>query len=151
VACVLHDISTTKMYDTVPGRFEVVSADEAARLLQAHGIDNQSALAAWLAITLHTTPGVAERLGGALGALRRAIMAEFGGTSVPVNQLGEQAVSLIERDLPRRQIEKELGDAIVRQSLQIPSKAPAVSWSGAMLREQQVNPDWSGVNKAFRV
>lgn len=148
-ACMLHDISTTEKYDTAPERFEVASADELARLLNDHGIDELSVREAWLAITLHTTPGVAERLSGAAGSLRRGIMAEFGATDVPLAQLGDQGMSFIQAQLPRLQIEKDLGDAIVRQASQVRSKAPTVSWSGAMLRAQEENPSWDGANKAF--
>jgi hypothetical protein len=60
VACILHDVSTAADYDAVPERFEVVAADAAVRVLLAHGFPEAAARDAWLAMALHTSPGIAE-------------------------------------------------------------------------------------------
>ena len=145
----LHDLSTIEKYDTVPQRFEVVAADEAARLLREHKISEDTIREAWLAMTLHTTPSIPERLPGAIGALRLAILAEFGGADVPSAQVGEQGMRVIRDELPRLEIEKQLGDAVVRQARKTPSKAPKVSWVGMMLRADERVPESGGVNQSF--
>ena len=66
VACILHDVSTAADYDAVPERFEVVAADAAVRVLLAHGFPEATARDAWLAMALHTSPGIAE-VGPCLG------------------------------------------------------------------------------------
>lgn len=148
-ACMLHDISVIEKYDSTPERFEVVSADEAARLLRTYQVDEESIREAWLAIALHSTPGIADRLPGIIKALRQAIMAEFGALAVPTVRIEEQDRDVISSDLPRLDIEKDLGQAVVRQALATRSKAPKLSWAGVMLRAKEENPDWEGVNKAF--
>ena len=148
VACILHDIATTEQYDGVLERFEVTGADMAARLLEEHGEPETAIRATWFGVALHTTPDVLERWYGAVGALRLGILAEFGAREPPVD---EEIVSMIQRDLPRLDIEKELGDAVVRQALKTKDKAPVVSWTGHMLRSKEENPEWDGANKAFGV
>ena len=149
VACMLHDISTTETYDVVPERFEVVSADETARLLRQHGENEEAVREAWLAVTLHTIPSIPERLPGAIGALRLAILAEFGAIDVPDMLVGEHGMSVIRDELPRLGIEKELGDAVVRQACKTPSKAPKVSWAGLMLSAHERDPESGDVNRSF--
>jgi len=45
--------------------------------------------------------------------------------------------------------EKDLGDAVVRQAVKDPLKAPGSSWPGDLLRAKRAEPEWEGVNKAF--
>ncbi|KAK4160085.1 hypothetical protein QBC43DRAFT_118915 [Cladorrhinum sp. PSN259] len=152
VACILHDIGTTSTYDSVPERFEVVSADVAARLLRTHGIPEPAVRDAWLAMSLHTSPGVAERLGGTVRALRLAVRADFGSyPQPPANDLpgGAEGMKLIRWQLPRLEIEKELGDAVANQAISEPQKAPKASWPGDLVRAKKADPGWEGVNKGF--
>ena len=149
VACMLHDIATVEKYDGNPLRFEVTGADEAAFLLRQHGVDEGSVREAWLAMSLHTSPGIAERIPGAVATLRQAIRAEFGGRDAPLARLGEHERNAICDEFPRLDIERDLGDSVVRQALKTRSKAPSASWPGIMLRAKEQNPDWDGVNKSF--
>lgn len=148
-ACMLHDISIVDRYDVTPERFEVVSADDAAHMLRQHDVDERLTREACLAMALHSTPGIGERLPGMIKALRQAIMAEFAALDVPASRLGESEQAIISNELPGLDIEKDLGYAVVRQALAAPKKAPKVSWSGVMLQAWKENPEWDGVNKAF--
>ncbi|KAK1829552.1 hypothetical protein QBC39DRAFT_262805 [Podospora conica] len=152
VACILHDVSTAADYDAVPERFEVVAADLAVGILRAHGCPEAAARDAWLAMALHTSPGIAERLGGMVRAVRLAVRADFG--SHPAPAAGEMpggagTVDVIRWKLPRLEIEKDLGDAVVRQALGQEQKAPKASWPGDLVRAKREDPDWEGVNKGF--
>lgn len=49
---------------------------------------------------------------------------------------GEDVVGEVERQLARFGVEKDLGDAVVRQALLLPSKAPGSSWPVDLLRAQ---------------
>ena len=51
--------------------------------------------------------------------------------------------------LPRLGVEKELGDAVVRQGRKTPGKTPLATWAGTMVQSYEQNPGWKGVNKAF--
>jgi len=168
VLCILHDIGTASQYDSVPERFEVVSADIASKLLRSHGISEPVVRDAWLAMSLHTSPGIAERLGGTVRALRLAIRADFGSyPTPPLERLpgGLESGNMIRWQLPRLEIEKELGDAVVRQALRAAGgnnsrgangvnkaaqKAPSGSWPGDLLREAEAAPPgYDGVNRGF--
>lgn len=162
VACILHDIGVAKDYDTVPDRFEIASADVAAGLLRKHHVPEPLVKDAWLAMSLHTSPGIAERLGGMVRALRLAVRADFGSFPQPdAHKIpgGQEGFNVIRWQLPRLEIEKELGDAVVNQALapqalaigewKHSQKAPKGSWPGDLVRGKKQNPGWEGVNKEF--
>ncbi|KAK0657750.1 hypothetical protein B0T16DRAFT_402491 [Cercophora newfieldiana] len=152
VACILHDVGTSQDHDAIPERFEVVGADVAARVLRKHGIGEAAIRDAWLAMSLHTSPGIAERLGGTVRAVRLAVRADFGSYPVPPPDTlpgGAETMNMIRWKLPRLEIEKDLGDAVVRQAVMDPQKAPGSSWPGDLLRAKRAEPNWDGVNKAF--
>ncbi|KAK4223992.1 hypothetical protein QBC38DRAFT_371994 [Podospora fimiseda] len=152
VACILHDIGTSSVYDSVPERFEVVSADVAARLLRSHAIPEPAVRDAWLAMSLHTSPGIAERLGGTVRALRLAVRADFGSYPHPPAEYvpgGAEAMNAIRWQLPRLEVEKELGDSVANQAISDPQKAPKASWPGDLVRAKREHPGWDGVNKGF--
>lgn len=156
IACIFHDLGVSAAYSANAERFEVTGADAALNLMRRYGEDETSMREVWLAISLHTSPGVAERIGGLARALRLAVRADFG--SYPVPDLGDfhgeewasaAGWELMDEELPRLDIDKELGDAVVRQALDRPEKAPPASWPGDLVRATKEDPDWEGVNKAF--
>jgi len=55
----------------------------------------------------------------------------------------------IEARLPRLNIEKILGDAVVEQAVKNPAKAPPASWPNILYKSHLENPEWTGVNRAF--
>ncbi|GFG84987.1 HD domain-containing protein [Mycolicibacter algericus] len=57
-----HDLGLTRRYRTSTVRFEVDGADAARDFLLQRGVDKVDADKVWLAIALHTTPGVPEFL-----------------------------------------------------------------------------------------
>jgi HD superfamily phosphodiesterase len=62
VGAMFHDLGLTERYRRTDQRFEVDGADLARDFLLAHGRTAQEARAVWLAIALHTTPGIVEHL-----------------------------------------------------------------------------------------
>lgn len=62
VAAMFHDVGLTARYGTSTERFEIDGADAARAFLLEHGVDESQAHKVWLAIALHTTPGVPARL-----------------------------------------------------------------------------------------
>lgn len=145
VACILHDIGIADAHASEPERFEVAGANAAASLLRRHGVDGPAAREAWLAIAMHTSPHVAEGAGGLVTALRLGVRADFGTFA----GLGTGVLGDVESHLPRLGVEKELGDAVVRQAVALPSKAPGGSWPSDLVRAKEAEPEWEGVNKAF--
>ncbi len=62
VGAMFHDLGLTAKHRTRHQRFEVDGADIARRFLLDHGYSPDEAQKVWLAIALHTTPGIPEHL-----------------------------------------------------------------------------------------
>jgi hypothetical protein len=60
IGAMFHDLGLDEQFSDSGRRFEVDSADEARRFLQAHGVPEDSIRRVWTAIALHTTPGIPE-------------------------------------------------------------------------------------------
>jgi HD domain len=60
IGALFHDLGLNTQFRGSGRRFEVDSADEARRFLQAHGVPEDSIRRVWTAIALHTTPGIPE-------------------------------------------------------------------------------------------
>jgi hypothetical protein len=60
LGAMFHDLGLNPEFRGSGRRFEVDSADEARRFLQAHGVPEDSIRRVWTAIALHTTPGIPE-------------------------------------------------------------------------------------------
>jgi hypothetical protein len=58
IGAMFHDLGLGERFRQSGRRFEVDSADEARRFLQAHGVPEDSIRRVWTAIALHTTPGI---------------------------------------------------------------------------------------------
>ncbi|KAG9788905.1 hypothetical protein KCU88_g1688, partial [Aureobasidium melanogenum] len=148
VACICHDLGASERYNG-PQRFEVVGADAAADLLRAFQRSESEVHEVWTAIALHTSPGIAERTTPLARLVRMGVLIDFR----PATRAAVEAVDYgitVEDALPRLEIEKVLGDAVVQQAIQNPdTKAPAASWPGILYRSYLDDPTWTGVNQAF--
>lgn len=153
VASMFHDAGTCAAHDH-DQRFEVCGADAAVDYMQVHGKSDQSnQRKVWEAIALHTTPGIAERMGLLTRTLRIALKAEF-GNELYRSLLDEGIIESTEALLPRGEIEKVLGDCVAGQAerrggAEREAKAPAVSWPWNLLRCKLEEPEWKGANKGF--
>jgi HD domain len=61
-AAMFHDIGLTRRFRESRLRFEVDGADAARDFLRSHGISERDVEKVWIAIALHTTPGIPERM-----------------------------------------------------------------------------------------
>ena len=59
-AAMFHDIGLTPLFRASHLRFEVDGANAARSFLKSYGIPQEDLETVWLAIALHTTPGIAE-------------------------------------------------------------------------------------------
>jgi hypothetical protein len=146
IAALFHDAGTATEHDG-PLRFEIEGADAAAAFLAAHGWNASRVDAVWEAIALHTSPQIAERRGPLTRYLRLGVRTDFGEESLlpDAGRLRSEA----EAEHPRLGIEQELGDAVVRQAVRNPAKAPPASWPGALLQAHLAHPSRQGVNPSF--
>ena len=147
-ACLFHDIGTTSAYDG-PQRFEVEGADAAVKHLSQYRVSNVDLNEVWTAIALHTSPGIAERIGELSRILRVAVITDFGQESMYYDTLVPLREEL-EGAFQRASIEQVLCDAVVAQAKQRPEKAPMVSWPGVLYEAWLAKPDRDADNKAFR-
>jgi hypothetical protein len=147
IASMYHDMGATHTHDG-DLRFEVEGGNAGKSFALEHGIDEANAHLIWTAIAVHTSPQIAERLHPMTRLIRLGPLLDFRQATRDELGANDYAAS-IERDLPRLEIEKCLGDAVVAQAKQKPSKAPAASWPNNLLRSHLANPDWKGVNKDF--
>lgn len=60
VGAMFHDLGLTDAYATEHRRFEIDGAVQAAQFLAARGVTPSSIRTVWLAVALHTTPGIPE-------------------------------------------------------------------------------------------
>lgn len=146
-ACLFHDMGTTATYDG-PQRFEVEGADAAVKHLSQFDVSETDKHDVWTAIAIHTSPGIAERIGELSRLVRVAVITDFGRKSPDWETL-EPLRKKFEMKFERAEIEKILGDAVVEQAKKRPEKAPAVSWPGVLYKAWLAEPEWDGVNKAF--
>jgi HD domain len=58
IGAMFHDVGLNEQFRGGGRRFEVDSADEARRFLQARAVPEDSIRRVWTAIALHTTPGI---------------------------------------------------------------------------------------------
>src|SRR6202162_4445744 len=58
IAAIFHDMGLTPRYSSKSDRFEVDGANTARAFLRQHNISQQEIDTVWIAIALHTTPGI---------------------------------------------------------------------------------------------
>lgn len=79
VGAMFHDLGLTKEYRTKDQRFEVDGARVAYDFLREHGRSEREARDVWLAIALHTTPGVPTLLAPEVGVVTLGVEADVLG------------------------------------------------------------------------
>ncbi|MFP3544410.1 HD domain-containing protein [Rhizobium sp. SIMBA_035] len=67
-AAMFHDVGLTAGFSTSRLRFEIDGANAASDFLRSHGVSEENIQKVWLAIALHTTPGIPAHL-DPIGAL----------------------------------------------------------------------------------
>jgi hypothetical protein len=60
VCAAFHDLGLLKKFSSEADRFEVDSANAVRQFLEHHGVPDTRIQTAWDAISLHTTPGIAQ-------------------------------------------------------------------------------------------
>jgi hypothetical protein len=156
-ASMFHDIGTSSSFNG-PSRFEICGADAAVSFLHSHApeIPATEVHDVWTAIACHTSPGIGEEISVLSRLIRLAVMTDFDYPGLRV-ELGVVAmVEGSEGRLPRLDIEKVLGDAVVKQIMEKKEgvernrKAPGDSWPGRLLKgELEKEEGYTGVNAAF--
>ena len=155
-ASLFHDMGCANENDG-PQRFEVCGADAATEHLRKFEVNDTDIQEVWTAIALHTSPGIAERITTLARFVRLAVLMDFNELEkspwvdeyeLEIDEKGYRRS--IEGQFPRLDAEKVIGDIVVEQGIRQPTKAPASSWAGIMVRAAKEEPSGlQDVNKAF--
>jgi HD domain len=125
LACILHDLGVTDHANT-DQRFEVDGADAAARFLASHDVDAARIEAAWTAITLHTSVGLAHRFGPIPAAAQLGISTDIVGAAR--HALPQGYADRVHAAWPRHDLGYALVEIIAGQADRNPAKAPPLSF-----------------------
>jgi len=142
LSCVLHDIGLTDQGNREQ-RFEVDGADLASEFLRERGVDERRARIVWLAVALHTSDGIASRMGPEIALAQVGILADILGLGR--EELPADLVNRAHAAFPRNDLGFALAEAIVAQATAKPNKATPTSLPGQLVRWHQpigTLPDW---------
>ncbi|WP_328332264.1 MULTISPECIES: HD domain-containing protein [unclassified Streptomyces] len=136
-ACAMHDLGVASD-GPHRQRFEVEGADRAAEFLIQQGASTADADQVWLAIALHTSPGIAERRGTLCVLVREGVALDFGGPlgADHLDAVTDEQADAVHTAYPRLEMIRSLTDAIVAQAAKDPKNAPRYAIPGEFLRER---------------
>ncbi len=141
IACICHDVGATHNHDDGDLRFEVEGADATKKFALSQGIDEAEAHDIWVAVAIHTSQQIAERIRPLARLVRLGVLLDFRQVTRDELEANEFATS-VERDIPRLEIEKVLGDAIVRQALH--NRTRHQKHPGQMICSEHIWPTQNG-------
>jgi hypothetical protein len=127
LSCILHDLGATD-YANGDQRFEVDGADAAAHFLRDHGVQEDRVNTVWQAIALHTSVGIAHRLGAVQAVTHLGIGADIVG--IDREMLRPGFAERVHASWPRHDIGYALADVIARQVEANPVKGPPLTFPG---------------------
>ena len=90
VSAMFHDLGLTEKYMSDDQRFEVDAADVAHEFLTSHGFPEAKARTSWLAIALHTTPGIPLHLDPEIALTTRGVEMDVMGLDFDVYSPAER-------------------------------------------------------------
>ena len=122
-----------------PLRFEDESANTAQALLESHGVSPQHFHQVRVATAVHTSPKIAEKISLLARLLRQAALIDSREPYGDGKFWLEAEIEQRELQSPHLEAEKVLADTLVKQAVSQPSKAPAASWAGSILRVERRN------------
>jgi hypothetical protein len=105
VSAMFHDAGLLTPFSDTEQRFEIDGADHARRFLLDRGFSGHAAEVVWLAIALHTTPGIPGRMGGEIAATTFGVLTDAIGWGL--DRLDAGQVEEIVAAHPRGDFKKE--------------------------------------------
>lgn len=106
VGAMFHDLGLSDRYRTSMLRFEVDGANAARDFLLAHGVDDADARKVWLAIALHTTPGVPEFLDPEIALVTAGVETDVVG--IGRDDLSPEALTAVTAAHPRPDFKRRI-------------------------------------------
>ncbi|QRP50248.1 HD domain-containing protein [Amycolatopsis sp. FDAARGOS 1241] len=105
LAAMFHDTGLSKAFSETEQRFEVDGADHGRAFLLEHGFSAKDAETVWLAIALHTTPGIPGRMGPEVATTNLGVLTDVLGFGL--DTLDPQQVEEILAAHPRGDFKNE--------------------------------------------
>lgn len=112
LAAMFHDVGLMTPYSEVVQRFEIDGADHGRAFVLKHGFSAAAADTVWLAIALHTTPGIPERMGPEVATMYLGVLTDAIGRAL--DQLDAEQVADILAVHPRGNFKKEFLNAFLQ-------------------------------------
>ena len=106
VGAMFHDIGLTSNFRDSTLRFEVDGANAAEKFLRDHGVDDAAVRKVWLAIALHTTPGVAEFLDPEIALVTAGVEADVVG--IGLDELADEVRDAVTSAHPRPDFKRRI-------------------------------------------
>lgn len=133
-ATVMHDLGLGE-HAKGHARFEVEGADLAAAVLRDHGVPSADIDRVWEAIALHSSIGLADRLGLLTYLTHKGVFIDVG--RIP-DAIGEQVREAVHEAIPRPPDDTHIFDAILKHAGRSEAAAPPGSLGAYFLLAQQV-------------
>lgn len=118
VGAMFHDLGLTDHYGGVDSRFEVDGAHAAERFLLDHGRSAAEARSVWLAVALHTTPGVPEFLDPEIALVTAGVETDVLG--IGYRDLDPERVAEVTAAHPRPDFKRQILAAFTRGNIHRP-------------------------------
>ncbi|MCT7661850.1 DUF4440 domain-containing protein [Mycobacterium deserti] len=127
LSCILHDLGATE-HANGNQRFEVDGADAALKFLRDHDVDERRARTVWNAIALHSSEGIAARLGPVEAITHMGTGADILGLGREL--LTDQFAERVHDRWPRHNIGYALAQTVAEQVHRNPAKGSPLSLPG---------------------
>ncbi|MFF9815106.1 HD domain-containing protein [Streptomyces sp. NPDC014006] len=111
ISAMFHDAGLTVPYSDTRQRFELDGADHARKFMLDHGFSKSAAEVVWLAIALHTTPGIPGRMGPEIAATNYGVLTDAVGWGL--DGIDSEQLDEIVTAHPRGDFKKEFLRAFV--------------------------------------
>ncbi|MER5527304.1 HD domain-containing protein [Streptomyces sp. NPDC002677] len=111
LSAMFHDTGLSTPFSDTEQRFELDGADHARAFLLDRGFSKSAADAVWMAIALHTTPGIPGRMGPETAATNYGVLTDAVGWGL--DRLNRDRVDEIIAAHPRGQFKKGFLEAFV--------------------------------------
>ena len=128
-ATIMHDLGLGSLASG-KARFEVEGADLAASLLQEHGVSSADVDRVWEAIAMHSSLGLAHRMGLLTYLTHQGVFTDGGRFA----DLPPEVVEPIRVAYPRSEGDRSISDAIIKHARRSPAAAPPFSIAAELLR-----------------
>jgi hypothetical protein len=130
LAAMFHDTGLLRPFSEAEQRFEIDGADHARKFLLEHGFSATDAQTVWTAVALHTTPGIALRMGPEAAALHLGLLTEMYG--VGLDRLDGDRLREIVDAHPRGDFTNEFFRMIVDGLEKRPGTARGTVWADVL-------------------